>query len=98
MKTAISMSDDLLREADTVARKMGLSRSKLFSIALESYLRSRRHAEIRERLNQVFADGLDSDERQVLAGMKRKFAATLKDRWSGTSVRAMSSGWISALR
>jgi len=81
MKTAISMSDDLLREADTVARKMGLSRSKLFSIALESYLRSRRHAEITERLNQAYADDSDFDEREVRAAMKRKVAATLKDLW-----------------
>ena len=38
MKTAISIDGDLLREADRTARRLGLSRSKLFSVDLEGFL------------------------------------------------------------
>jgi metal-responsive CopG/Arc/MetJ family transcriptional regulator len=42
MRTAISVDDKLLREADRIANKMGVSRSQLFSLALEAFLRERR--------------------------------------------------------
>ncbi|MBV8903774.1 MAG: ribbon-helix-helix protein, CopG family, partial [Acidobacteriia bacterium] len=45
MKTAISMDDELLREADRAARAMHLSRSALFAAAITEYLRQRRNAE-----------------------------------------------------
>jgi metal-responsive CopG/Arc/MetJ family transcriptional regulator len=41
MKTAISVDGQLLSEADRTARELGLSRSRLFSLALEAYLRHR---------------------------------------------------------
>ena len=42
VKTAISLDSHLLSEADRTARAMGLSRSRLFSLALDAYLRNRR--------------------------------------------------------
>ncbi|HXM44622.1 MAG TPA: hypothetical protein VN924_25520 [Bryobacteraceae bacterium] len=45
MKTAISLEDELLLRADRTARQMGISRSRLLSFALESYLRKRRNKE-----------------------------------------------------
>jgi len=35
MKTAISIDDQLLQDADRAAKRMGLSRSRLFSLALQ---------------------------------------------------------------
>lgn len=42
MKTAISIDDGLLREADETARMMGLSRSRLFALAVGDFLRRQR--------------------------------------------------------
>lgn len=82
MKTAISIEDELLNEADRTAKQMGLSRSRLFSIALEDYLRHRRQAEMSERLNQVYADEpRDPGDREILQAMKAKFRATIRDPW-----------------
>ena len=81
MKTAISVDDDLLHEADRTAKQLGLSRSRLFSVALEAYLRNRRNQEIVERLNRAYAGEPDPDDQRVVAGIKRKLAATIKDRW-----------------
>jgi metal-responsive CopG/Arc/MetJ family transcriptional regulator len=82
MKTAISVEDELLDEADRTAKQMGLSRSRLFSIALQDYLRHRRQAEMSERLNQVYADETrDSGDRETLRAMKAKFRATIRERW-----------------
>jgi len=38
MKTAISIDDGLLQEADETARLMGLSRSRLFALAVGDFL------------------------------------------------------------
>ena len=76
MKTAISLEDELLLQADLTARQMGISRSRLFSIALEAYLRKRRNAEILDRLNKVYADEPSPEEPRTIAGMKRRFSET----------------------
>ena len=81
MKTAVSVNAGLLREADRAAKQLGLSRSRLFSVALESYLRNRRHQEIIERLNRAHSGEPDTGEQRVRAAMKGRFAATVKDRW-----------------
>jgi predicted transcriptional regulator len=38
MKTAISLSDDLLKKIRQTANFMGISRSRLFVLALEAFL------------------------------------------------------------
>lgn len=80
MKIAISVDDRLLSEADSAAREMGLSRSRLIATALEAYLRKRRQDEITARLNEVYAVP-DPDEARLLKLMKAKFASTIKDSW-----------------
>ena len=79
-RTAICIDGQLLEEADQVARKMGLSRSRLFSLALQDYLRQRRQEQVTEQLNRVYAGGPDASEQRTTAGMKARFRSTIKDR------------------
>jgi metal-responsive CopG/Arc/MetJ family transcriptional regulator len=81
MKTAISVDDQLLTEADRTARELGLSRSRLFSLALEAYLRHRRQEEMIEKLNQAYATKSDPANAVTVKRMKAKFRQTIKDRW-----------------
>ena len=81
MKTAISVDDDLLEQADNTARQMGLSRSRLFSVALEEYLRRRRQEATVQQLNRAYAGQADATEQRLTARMKAKFRSTIKDRW-----------------
>jgi metal-responsive CopG/Arc/MetJ family transcriptional regulator len=71
MKAAISVEDHLLHEADRTARQMGLSRSRLFSLALQEYLRHRRQEKMTEQLNQVY--GKDPEEPGAASKLKAKF-------------------------
>ena len=81
MKTAISVDGHLLHEADQAARQMGLSRSRLFSLALENYLRQRRQEEMIGRLNKVYAGEPDPVDLRTAKRMKAKFRATIRERW-----------------
>lgn len=80
MKTAISIEAPLLQEADRTARKLGLSRSRLMSLALKNYLRQNRNREIVEQLNQVYGEQTAAN-RLGPGQMKSKLAAVAKDRW-----------------
>lgn len=81
MKTAISIDDQLLHDADRAAKQMGLSRSRLFSLAVRDYLHQRRQQELLQELNRVYAGDSDLPEQRTAAKMKVKFGRTIKERW-----------------
>ena len=81
MKTAISIDEGLLQEADETARRMGLSRSRLFALALGDFLQRRRREQMLRRLNEVYGEGMSSAEQAVLKGIKRKVRRAVKERW-----------------
>jgi metal-responsive CopG/Arc/MetJ family transcriptional regulator len=81
MKIAISVDGQLLEEANRTARQMGLSRSRLFSLAVQQYLRHRSQEQTLEQLNQVYASESVPAERRVATKMKAKFRRTIKDKW-----------------
>ena len=78
MKTAISVDDALMQEADKTARHLGLSRSGLIAAALRDYLRRRRSARITEALNEVYADPSPA-ERRLTRKLRTKMP--IQDRW-----------------
>jgi predicted transcriptional regulator len=57
MKTAISLDDALLQQADETARRMDLSRSRLFALAVADFLERQRQEHMLHRLNEVYASG-----------------------------------------
>jgi metal-responsive CopG/Arc/MetJ family transcriptional regulator len=68
MKTAISIDETVFREADAATVEMGLSRSGLYTRAIEEYLTNHRSDTITGRLNQYYANHkavLDDDVRQA---------------------------------
>ena len=56
MKTAISVPDELYREAERHAKRTGKSRSQLYAEALAEYLARHAPDEVTARMNQVRAE------------------------------------------
>lgn len=54
MKTAISLPDELFAEADSLARRLGMSRSRLYATALEDYIARHQAKRVSERLDAVY--------------------------------------------
>ena len=79
MKTAISMDDSLMEQADAAARDLGLSRSGLIAEALRDYLLHRRRARITDQLNQAYAQQPTEDERRGVRKLKTKLP--VQSRW-----------------
>lgn len=56
MKTAVSIPDELFAEADDLARRLGVPRSRLFADALAVYLAAHRRSRVTAALDEVYAD------------------------------------------
>ena len=79
MKTAISVEDALMEEADSAARTLGLSRSALVAEALRDYLLRLRQAKVTEQLNQAYANDQSAEERQLVQRLRKKIPSF--ERW-----------------
>lgn len=55
MKTAVSVPDDLFRLAEAAARRLRVSRSKLYATAVAEFLERRQADAVTERLNEVYS-------------------------------------------
>ena len=56
MKTAISIPDDVFSRAETFARHRNVTRSALFTIAVDEYLQRHRDDEVTQKLDEVYAN------------------------------------------
>lgn len=54
MKTAVSIPDGVFRKAESVAKRLGLSRSELYARALDSFIRKWDAQEVRAALDAVY--------------------------------------------
>lgn len=55
MKIAISLSDDLFTAAERLGKRLKLSRSRLYAIALQEYVAKHRGGKVTEQLDRVYA-------------------------------------------
>ena len=55
MKTAISLPDELFLSANDLAKRQGVSRSRLFAVAVAEYLAKHRDTDVTSKLNEVLA-------------------------------------------
>ena len=56
MKVALSIPDDLFESAETLSKRLRVSRSRLYSTALAEFLAKHRTRTITERLDAVYAE------------------------------------------
>ena len=64
MKTAVSLPDELFIRVENKAKRLGVSRSRLFAIALEEYLQESDNEDTTNRLNEIHdtqSNSLDSE-------------------------------------
>ncbi len=81
VKTAISIQKSLFEQAEKVARKMKISRSRLFALALEDYIRREENRELLGRINAAYPEETDSAEQ------------ALHNRSRGTHRRIVEGEW-----
>ena len=62
MKTAISIPDDVFKDAERAAKKLGVSRSELYANAVAEFIERYRREGITEKLDEIYGaeEGADS--------------------------------------
>jgi len=78
MKTAISLPDSVFEEAESLAQQLGISRSELYTKALQAYLQKYNRQQIETQLNEVYSQE-SSQLDSALA--KMQFLSLPSDNW-----------------
>jgi metal-responsive CopG/Arc/MetJ family transcriptional regulator len=68
MKVAVSIPDDLFASAETLGKRLGVPRSRLYATALAEFVAKHRGRKVTERLNAIYSteeSRLDSHVRRI---------------------------------
>ena len=71
MKVALSIPDDLFKAAELLGKRLGVSRSRLYSTALADFLAKHQSKKVTDRLNAVYAAEDSRLEPGVRAAQRR---------------------------
>jgi metal-responsive CopG/Arc/MetJ family transcriptional regulator len=78
MKTAISIPDPVFDQADCLAKRLQISRSALYTRAVEGYIDEHRRSRVREKLDKLYStepSGIDP------ATLKAQAASIPREEW-----------------
>ncbi len=72
VKTAISLQKDLFDQVNNLAKEMHVSRSRLFTLAVEDYLKKNESRKILAKINAAYDDIPSEEEARIAQAMRRK--------------------------
>lgn len=78
MKTAISIPNNVFEQAESLARKLKISRSELFTEAVKVYLRENHTEDVTTKLNEVYENAASNLDESLL---KAQTAKLPKEKW-----------------
>jgi metal-responsive CopG/Arc/MetJ family transcriptional regulator len=82
IKTAISLQESLFQQAEALARDMNVSRSRLFVLALENFIREYEDRQLFERINKAYEDAPpDEIEQAHLRQIRRQHRRMVEGEW-----------------
>ncbi len=81
VKTAISIQKSLFEQAEDLARKMKVSRSRLFVLALEDYIRRQQNRELLAQINAAYTDEPDPAEQALRRRSRRQHRRIVEGEW-----------------
>ena len=81
VKTAISLDGDLFREAQGLARRLRVSRSRLFATAMEEFLERRRNRELLRAINAAHETDEDATEARLRRVRQARHRKAVQGEW-----------------
>lgn len=80
MKAAVSIPDPVFKAADELAHRMGVSRSRLYSVALQRFVQEHDDDAITAKLNEVYSTTEESALDPILQSIQSR-SVMKKDSW-----------------
>jgi metal-responsive CopG/Arc/MetJ family transcriptional regulator len=81
VKTAISLPESLFEQAEAVAYKMKVSRSRLMALALEEFIRRHQNRQLLEKINAAYEDAPDEEEQALHCPLRRQHRQIAENEW-----------------
>ena len=81
VKTAISIQESLFKEAEALAHELEISRSQLFALALESFVKQYENRQLLEQINLAYSDAPNLDEQAYQKRMKEYHRRSVEGGW-----------------
>jgi metal-responsive CopG/Arc/MetJ family transcriptional regulator len=81
VKTAISLQKSLLTQVDTLAQELDISRSHLFTLAVDEFIQRHRNLKLLESINNIYDIPPDSEEQTLINKMRKKHKQMVDKQW-----------------
>ena len=67
MKTAISIPDPIFQAAENMAKRLGMSRSELFTVAMSKYMKEHKYQNVTESLNKIYSQDIEDIDKELVS-------------------------------
>ncbi len=81
IKTAVSLDKTLYEQVDILANELKVSRSRLFTMALQDFLRRHDNEKLLQEINNAYEDEADPARQTLRRGMRRIHRKILEGQW-----------------
>jgi len=81
VKTAISLQKSLFEQIDDLARELQISRSRLFVLAAEDFIRRHENRQLLETINAAYDDLPDTEELALRQKMRQQHRQLVAGQW-----------------
>ncbi len=81
VKTAISIPESLFEQVEMLARQAQISRSRLFVLAVEEFVRRHENQELLKAINAAYEDLPSAEEQVYRQRMRQKHRNLVEGQW-----------------
>ena len=81
IKTAISIQKTLFEQAENLAQQLKISRSHLFGLAIETFIKSHQNQILLDEINQAYSDEPDPNEKVLLSKVRKSHRKLVEKEW-----------------
>lgn len=80
IKTAISLEKPLFDQVNSMAKNLNISRSRLFAIAVQEYMKRYKNLELLDEINAAY-DDVPEIETNIVTQMRPIHYKMVRDQW-----------------
>ena len=81
IKTAISIQKSLFEQAESLAQQLNMSRSHLFGLAIETFVKNHQNQILLDEINQAYSDEPDPSEKVRFSKMRNQHRKLVENQW-----------------
>jgi len=81
IKTAISIQKSLFEQAESLAQELNVSRSKLFGLAIETFVKNHQNQMLLLEINKAYSEEQDTNDKVRLSKMRKHHRNIVRSEW-----------------